>query len=281
VEIGQRYYGAAYTPTLRAVVEQALRDADDYFRKQRMGAQVTYIPHLADAVAQRTALAAKLKTLQPGAIVLVQATNGQGEPHLAILIAPVGSTVELIAEGWKGASHPLNVVQIVPEIDRPDLLSDDPSEVKTRLRQWRDQLALEAVDPIALWDAGPDRPHTFAELAATCATAETRLALGLALLTHGHVLWQRDRGVWTPRARATVLAKHAGFVQHLRLVHAAGHQVQDRAGNLGILTGQSRWGAVEVTWESGITDWRSSGRLTLVHPPQDPSSLGAPHAQHA
>jgi hypothetical protein len=281
VEIGQRYYNSAYTPALRAVVEQALRDADDYFRKQRLGTQVTYIPRLADAVAQRIGLATELQSLQPGAIVLVQATNGQGESHLAILTAPVGTSIELIAEGWKGTSHPLNVVQIVPGIDRPDLLSDDPSEVKARLRQWREHLVLEPVDPIALWDAGPSHPQTFAELAETCATPEARLALGLALLMHGQVLWLRDRDVWTPRERATVLAKHVGFVQHLRLVHAAGQQVRDRAGNVGILTGRSRWGTVEVTWTSGSTDWRTSGRLTLAHPQPDRTSIGAPSSQNA
>ncbi|HEX6290192.1 MAG TPA: MBL fold metallo-hydrolase [Herpetosiphonaceae bacterium] len=264
VELGQHYYGAAYTPALRSVVEQALLGADAYFRPQRLGAQRTYIPRLAAEVAQRTALAATLATLQPGAIVLVQAANGQGEPHLALLTAPVETTVELIAEGWKGTTHPLGVVQIVPGIDRPELLTHEPTEVKARLRQWREQLATEPIDPVALWDARQHQPQTFAELAASYATADARLALGLASLSYGQMLWQRAGVVWTPRDRATVLEKNPGFAHHLRLVHAAGQRVHDAAGNVGTLTGRSRWGAVEVAWGTGTTDWRTSRRLTLA-----------------
>lgn len=276
VEIGQRYYGAAYTPALRAVVEQTLAAAEHYFRPQRLGAQTTYLPRPAEEVAQRTAQGVALHTLQPGAIVLAQAANGQGEPRLAILTAPVGTTVELIADGWKGTTHPLSVVQIVPGIDRPDLLSVEPAEVKAQLRQWREQIVTEPVDLVALWDAqaGPAQP--FADLAATYATPEARLAVGLALLTQGQMLWQRTGGIWHPRDRATVLAKQAGFAHHLQLVHATGQHVLDATGNVGTLTGRSRWGAVEVAWDTGATEWRMSRRLTLHTEGQDALTASAP-----
>ncbi|HEY0734747.1 MAG TPA: MBL fold metallo-hydrolase [Herpetosiphonaceae bacterium] len=276
VEIGQRYYGAAYTPALRPLVEQTLVGAERYFRPQRLGAQMTYLPRSAEEVAQRTALVATLATLQPGAIVLVQAANGQGEPRLAIVVAPVGNVVELIADGWKGTTHPLTVVQLVPWIDHPDLLSLEPSEIKARLRQWREQLATEAVDPVALWDASDGQAHTLAELATRGATAEVRLALGLALLRYGHMLWQCAGGVWTPRDRATVLARNPGFAHHLQMVHAVGQRVTDPGDNAGTLTGRSRWGAVEVAWDTGTTDWRTSHRLTLGTGVQDALAAAAP-----
>jgi len=257
VELGQRYFGQAYRASLRQSVESVLQDASVYFKIGRVGAQPTFTPRAEREVEGLRSIS----QLTPGEIVLAQ--GPKGSPQLALVVAPPGGgTIQLLTEQWKpGAAHPMNVVrlQVIPPVCRPDLLALSAEFAKRELQQWRARLDEEWVDALTLWDQAGGRPLSFASLCASLPNADLRLAHGLALLAHGHELFQLDGASWHPFQEQRVLKKE-GYAHHLALVRAGvGVEVLVN-GRSGRLTGRSTLQYLEVCWEVG----EDAGQLARV-----------------
>jgi Cft2 family RNA processing exonuclease len=257
VELGQRYFGQAYRVSLRQSVETVLQDASVYFKIGRVGAQPTFTPRAEREVEGLRSIS----QLTPGEIVLAQ--GPKGSPQLALVVAPPGGgTIQLLTEQWRpGGAHPMNVVrlQVVPPVCRPDLLALPADSAKRELQEWRARLDDEWVDALALWDRAGGRPFSFASLCASLPTADLRLAHGLALLAHGHELFQWDGASWHPFHEQRVLKKE-GYAHHLELVRAgAGVEVLVN-GRSGRLSGRSTLQYLEVRWEDG----EDAGNLARV-----------------
>lgn len=242
VELGQHYYGRAYHPGLRPQVEQVLKSAAAYFKQWRVGAQPTYLPRPADHVEQLRPIA----MITAGEIVLVQ--GGKAPPQIALVLsAPQDGVVSLVAEQWKGATRPMNVIQLLPGVCRADLLAVAPEEAKHHLQTWRKQVEKEWIDLLTWWHRCQGHPFTFASLCESQTSDEQCLAWGLELLVHGEGLFRRDGPRWLPLDEQRVLT-NAGFVHHLALLLAgAGARVQCGE-KYGVLTGRSNWRLFEVRW---------------------------------
>jgi hypothetical protein len=261
VELGQHYYGPDYHPGLRSQIEAALKEATPYFKQGRVGAQPTYLPRkLSETEQLRPTL-----LLAPGEIVVVQ--GQQGTPQLGLLLSPQQEgTISLVSDQWKPGIRPINLIQLIPGIQRRDLLEIPATEARQQLIEWRRKLDEEWVDLLAYWEQCQGKQFTYASLCATLSSDDLRLAWSLELLSHGHELFQRDGSTWVPFEEQRVLA-NAGFFHHLELVHAgvgASVYLHERQG---ILTGRSNWRLFEVKWNDGaeITKVRSSN-ITLSPP---------------
>ncbi len=242
VELGQHYYGSAYHPGLRPQVEQVLKSAAAYFKQGRVGAQPTYLPRPSDHVEQLRPVA----MVTPGEIVLVQ--GGKAQPQIALVLsAPQDGAVSLVADQWKGATRPMNVIQLLPGIHRADLLTAAPEEAKHHLQTWRKQVEGEWIDLLAWWHRCQGRPFTFASLCESQTSDDQRLAWGLELLVHGEGLFRRDGTRWTPLDEQRVRT-NAGFVHHLALLLAGAGAGVQYGEKHGVLTGRSNWRLFEVRW---------------------------------
>jgi hypothetical protein len=255
VELGQAYYGAAYQPALREEVEYALKEATPYFKQRRIGAQPTYQPRTSDEFEQLL----PLTQLTPSEIVIVQ--GQKGTPQIALVLsAPQEGTVSLVADQWKQANRPLNVIQLVPGgMTCLDLVTTPAEHAKQYLQTWRQKIDEEWVDLIAWWERCQGQSFTYAERCRELASESERLALGLELLARGDLLFRREGMTWTPLDAQRVLSDQ-GIAHHLDLVHAgAGTPIQIN-GRRGTLTGRSNWRFFEVRWEEG----ERAGKLTQV-----------------
>ncbi|GHO57096.1 MBL fold metallo-hydrolase [Ktedonobacter robiniae] len=247
VELGQHYYGPDYRPALRPLIEQVLRDATTHFKLGRLGAQTTYQPRASEAIQRLTPLV----DLVPGEVVLVQGQNSS--PQIALVLsAPQDGTLSLVADQWKQAQRPLNVIQLLPGVSRPEWLILAPGEIKQQLQAWRKQLDNCWIDLFTLWERAQGQPFTYAQLCTQVADEDERLAWGLELLAHGRELFNREGESWLPLEREQV-AKNPGFSQHLALIRAgegAAVMVNDQPASL---TGKSSWRLFEIQWQAGPT----------------------------
>ncbi|HLK98412.1 MAG TPA: hypothetical protein VK364_11640, partial [Hymenobacter sp.] len=252
IELGQRLYGAAYHPGLRPAIEQALQQPAPYFKMRRLGSQKVYIPQSAEDIEaivrrpveiQEKTPAKRLMELTPGMIVLVQGSGtGHGAARIAMVTgAPEGGKVTLIAEGWKGLEHPLNVIRIVPGVERNDWIDEDPESIKQRLTDWRAAVGKLQTDIIALWQQTSGMAQTFAELASSLSDDDERIAHGLDMLRRGLLLWKIEGDLWVPKALET-LQERESIERHLRLLDQGQARIQHKNGELGTLTGRSGWG---------------------------------------
>lgn len=268
VELGQRYYGSVYTPSLREGVEAALDTYRPYFERKRLGTQWIYLPVPEVLVTRQYAERPTQEDLVPGEVIVVQA--GQGGPRLGLVLGAGTDprSFEVVIEGWKARQIPASHVQIVPGLHRPDLLSLETSDLKVKLGEWHRALKEAAVDQIRLWQWAGGVAQDFTALAQSTTTADERVALALDLLERGPGLWKRVGAVWVPRPTEEVYAQQGEFLQHhLRLAGQSGLVVQHRDGRIGTLTGRSRWGSVEVAWAQGGAMFFPSRNLVLSAEP--------------
>jgi Cft2 family RNA processing exonuclease len=261
IELGQCLYGPAYHPGLRSSIEQVLQQPAPYFKIRRLGSQKVYLPQSAEdieAIVRRsTEIKAKNPTSQPmglapGMIVLVQGSGtGQGSARIAMLTGqPKDGRITLLAEGWKGLEHALNVIRIIPGIERPAWLEEDPATVKQLLTDWRTTIGNLQSDIIVLWQQASGMAQTFTELTSSLSSDDELLAHGLDLLRRGMLLWRNEGDLWVPKA-LDKLQERESIERHLRLLDQGNARIQHKNGELGTLTGRSGWGMVEVTWDSG------------------------------
>ncbi len=248
VELGKAYYGPAYRPALRAQINDLLQNATFYFRVQRLGAQLTYLPRTQAEVEARTA-----NDLTPGMVVIVETPKSAAQ--LAVVLAPPQSgTVALVTETWKVGPHPLPAIQLVSTIERPDLLALPADEAKSALVAWRQELANAWVDLIRLWDEALATGKASIEYGALCAACndsdhpDDQLALGLELLTRGTILFARNGASWSPRPAAPILQTQEGLQHHLNLLHAGAGAAVLAKERPAVLTGRSSWRHFEVEW---------------------------------
>ncbi len=243
VELGQHYYEAAYHPSLRSQIELTLKEVAPYFKQGRLGTQPTYQPRSQS----ETDHLQPLSLLTPDEIVLVQ--GHRGTPQLALLLSQAqNGSVSLIGDQWKQSLRPINVIQLVPDIQRNGWSQQPEQVIKQQLQVWKAQVERAWIDLLARWDQ--QQVFTFASVCAEQPSEDLRLAWGLELLLHGHELFQRNGSTFLPFEPEKVLNK-TGFAHHIELLHAgAGAQVccDERKG---ILTGRSNWRTFEVQWQDG------------------------------
>jgi Cft2 family RNA processing exonuclease len=267
VELAQRYYGPQYTPDHRAVVEQVVSGASAFFTSRRLGRQRTYLPLKPTHVALHQA-ASPPPSLRAGDIVLVQ-HGMQGTPQLACLTSvEEPDTVSLVAERWRGRTYPVSVIQITPQIHRPEFLQLASADIAQQLQAWRRHLDVgEPIDLLIFWQAAQGQSHTFAELSSRCHSDDQRLALAIELLIRGQLAWQRVGRVWQPLAYHEVeqrtqlpIAQHLALAQVSDVVVSHAHRADGRT------TGRSRWGRIEVAWPDGTRGWYAAGQLQRSTP---------------
>jgi len=252
VELGQRYYGSTYTPALREGVEQALQHYRPYFDRKRMGAQWLYLPVDPALVARQQDGASQYTDLGRGEVIVVQLLQGNPRIGLVLGAGTEPHAFEVVIEGWKLRQVTASHIRIVPDMQRPDLLDLEPSDLKARLAAWHQALKGEAVDQILVWHRAGGEAQSFTALAQGTATSDERLALALDLLQRGSGLWKQVDALWVPRPAAEVFARLGAFVQHhLTLAGHPGLAVQHQDGRTGTLTGRSRWSSIEVAWSGG------------------------------
>lgn len=245
VELGQHYYGTAYRPAFRSQVEEVLKNANTHFKQKRLGAQTIYHPRPATETEQLLPLA----QVNAGDIVLVQ--GQQGTPQIALLLStPEEGTISLVGDQWKQGLRPINVIQLLPAVGRPEWLELPIQESKQRLQAWRKHIEEQIwVDVFSWWLQCAGRSFTFSELCTTLESDEQRLAWGLELLTHGKELFQREGMTWTSLDADRVLT-NPGFAQHIALLQAgAGTSVRVN-GQAATLTGRSNWRLFEIRKQS-------------------------------
>ncbi len=254
VELGQYYYGRAYHPGRRPQVEQVLKSATPYFRQGRVGTQPTYLPRVSHEVEQLRPMA----MVTPGEIVFVQ--GGKALPQIALILsASQDGMVSLVANQWKAATRPVNVIQLLPEIHRVNLLGIPPGEAQQRLQVWRKQVEEEWIDLLAWWQRCQGKAFTYALLCESQDSDDLRLAWGLELLTRGEALFRRDGNTWIPLDEQRIL-NNASLAHHLALVRAGAETLVQLKGKRGMLTGRSNWRLFEVRWQEG----EHAGELTYV-----------------
>lgn len=247
VELGQHYYGPGYRPALRPLVEQVLRDATTHFKLGRLGAQTTYQPRAPETIQHLTPLV----DLVPGEVVLVQGQNAS--PQIALVLsAPQDGTLSLVADQWKQAQRPINVIQLLPGLSRPEWLTLEPGEIKQRLQTWRKRLDNCWVDLFTYWEHAQGQPFIYAQLCTQAVDEDERLAWSLELLTHGRELFNREGERWLP-LESEQIEKNPGFAQHLALIRAGAGAAVIVNNQPAILTGKSSWRLFEIQWQAGPT----------------------------
>lgn len=257
VELGRQYYGSAYRPSLRPIVEQALASASTHFKIGRMGAQPTYLPRKPEELAHLVPLA----DLTPGEVVLVQGQNAP--PQIALVLsAPQDGTLSLVADQWKEARRPLKTIQLATDLRRDDWLTLATSEIKTRLQAWRKRLDEGLYDLFTLWEHAQGEPVSYTQLRASLGDDDARVAWGLELLAHGRDLFKREGGTWYPLSASQVEA-NVGFARHLALLRAGEGAAVTISNQRATLTGRSSWRVFEVRYEEGGT----AGQVTRVRVP--------------
>jgi hypothetical protein len=222
-----------------------LKEAAVYFKQGRVGAQPTYLPRpQAEVDALRP-----LMSLKASEIVLVQ--GQQSVPQIALLLdAPHQGTVTLVADQWKVGTRPIQLIQLVPAIERADLLALPVQEAKGHLQAWRTQVEEEWVDLFARWKEAQGQPFTYPAWCAHLSTENQRLAWGLELLFHSHELFRRDGATWTPLEEERVLA-NPGYAHHLTLLEAGAGTPVLVKGRRATLTGRSNRRLFEIRWDEG------------------------------
>lgn len=285
VELGQAYYGPTYRPSLRPTIEQIFKnDTSSYFKRNRIGAQAIYQPcetvlgrslsgmanHLGMSEPERIIPLSESRISvnlpESGEVVLVQGQKN-APPYLGLTLSNAyNGSIRIVTDGWKAAVRPLSMLQLLPDIQRPDWLQTSDEENKVVLKQWRTQLELSWVDLFAWWKRSQMQAFTFSSLCRDLAleTDDERLAWGLELLLHGSLLFRRDGEMWIP-FEAQRIESNDGFTHHLRLLDTGTGTLVQINGRLATLTGQSNWRLFEVRWcefvaevESGLAQARAS-----------------------
>ena len=246
VELGQAVYGAFYRPAFRPLVERALKDASPYFQQGRVGAQATYLPRTQEAIEQLL----PLTQLVPGEIVAVQ--GQQGQPQIALVLSPPQEgSVFCVADQWKPALRPMNVIKLVPGIVYPDLVKTSVEEARQYLQNWRGKLEEVWVDLIAWWEHCQGTPFSYQDLCQVVSSDNERLAWGIELLARGNMLFRREGIHWMP-LDAQKIFQDRGLAHHLDLVHAGANARIVVNEQRGTLTGRQNWRFFEVQWEEGV-----------------------------
>ena len=266
--MGQAYYGAAYRPNLRPLLEQVFKnDTSSYFRRNRIGAQAIYQPcetvlghSLSGSVdeiemvdVKKTATfstsAPSFNLPKAGEIVLVQGQKNS-PPYLGLTLSTArNGSIRLVTDGWKAALRPLSMLQLLPGIQCQDWLQEPDEVNRVALKQWRTQLELSWVDLFLWWKRIQTHEFTYASLCRDLGltTDDERLGWGLELLAHGSLLFRRNGERWTP-FDAPRIESNDGFVHHLQLLDAGAGAKAQVNGRLATLTGQSNWRFFEVKW---------------------------------
>lgn len=264
VELGQQYYGNTYTPVLREGVEQALQTYRPFFERKRMGAQWLYLPVAPGRGAPRQDASLQPADLERGDMIVVR--GNQGKPRLGVVVGAgsTDQTVRAVIAGWKAQEIGLHDVQVVPGMQRPDLLDLELSDLKANLGAWQQELAQAVVDQIVVWHRAGGEAQDFDTLARGTSTAQERVALALDLVQRGSGLWTRAGMLWVPRPATEVFAGGGEFMRHhLTLAGHPGLAVRHEDGRTGTLTGRSRWGSVEVAWLGGSQQFCPSRNVSL------------------
>ncbi|GCE24039.1 hypothetical protein KDK_78390 [Dictyobacter kobayashii] len=285
VELGQAYYGDAYRPTLRPLIEHVFKsDTSAYFKRSRIGAQSIYQPcetalgrsiisdeEFADCIPEMS-LVLPSRVIQdeipqrvPGAgVVAIVQGQKNSSPYLALTLAPAqNGGIRMITDGWKAAVRPLSMIQLLPDVRRTEWLNVPDETNKMRLKQWRQQLDQAWIDLFACWRRCQQSSFSFTSLCQDLGLcqADDRLALGLELLNHGLLLFRRDGEIWHPLDEQRVYSND-GFAHHLHLLEAgAGSEILVN-GRPGRLTGRSNWRLFEVYWNEMDED--ESERMARV-----------------
>ncbi len=273
VELARLATGARYTPAMRVHV-QGLLDANvAYFARKRLGAQDVYLPRAPEDVATRQATHI---TLAPGDIVIARMNAGQGEARLGVITSIVEQgSVEATIVGWKGERFPLAVIQLPTGVRRPAYVALARAERKAALAADQERIdaaarsGASAHDLMALWARGS---QTTADLLGTQDTDDGRMALARDLVMRGSVLFARHGAVWEPKAERDLAVPEAVARHRALLALGAGTGVAYRDGRQGILSGRSRWGQVEVTFDDGTRMWWQD---------KDVRAVGSPEPGHA
>ena len=153
----------------------------------------------------------------------------------------------------------MNVIQLLPEIHRVNLLEIPPGEAQQRLQVWHKQVEEEWIDFLAWWQRCQGKAFTYALLCESQDSDDLRLAWGLELLTRGEALFRRDGNTWIPLDEQRIL-NNASLAHHLALVRTGAGTLVQLNGKRGVLTGRSNWRLFEVRWQEG----EHAGELTCV-----------------
>ncbi|WP_246039346.1 MBL fold metallo-hydrolase [Dictyobacter alpinus] len=265
VELGQAYYGVAYRPSLRPVIEQLFKyDTSAYFKRSRIGSQSIYQPCetvmgrslISDEEILAIQLAAPLSPPGPsatnpcaGAVAIVQGQKNS-VPYLALILSSTyNSRIHMVTDSWKAAPRSLSLLQLLPDVQRYEWLGLPDETIQVRLKQWRQALNQVWVDLFSWWRRCHAQSFSFASLCQdlNLCLEDERLAWGLELLLHGSLLFRRDGETWLPLAEERVY-RDAGFAQHLRLLDAGKDSAVLVNNRSGWLTGRSNWRLFEVRW---------------------------------
>jgi hypothetical protein len=264
VELGQGYYGSAYRPVMRQEIELVLKEASPYFKIGRLGATPTYLPRKPQEVEHLR----PLTQLGQGEVVLVQGKKGAPSQLALLLSVPQEGTVKLLTDQWKAATRPMNVIQLLPGLQRPDLLALSLEEAKRVLQQWRRKIDEIWIDLFVLWKKCQGQSFTYNEFMRTLPSEDLRLAWGLELLMHSDELFRREGQTWVPLTEQQIRS-NKGFLHHLELLDVGANAPVLVNGQHGRLTGKSNLRLFEVLWEEGeyvgeLTRVRS-GNIQLEH----------------
>ncbi|WP_338249511.1 MBL fold metallo-hydrolase [Dictyobacter halimunensis] len=290
VELGQAYYGSAYRPALRPLIEQIFKsDTSAYFKRSRIGAQSIYQPC-------ETVLGLSFSTTLPGelpvgrgggptsltlprvpatelsrripgagAVVIVQGQKNSA-PYLALTLSPErNGGIRMIADGWKAATRPLSMIQLLPDVQRQEWLHLPEETIKAHLKQWRQKLDRAWVDLFAWWRNCQRSSFSFTSLCRDLELrqADERLAWSLELLTHGLLLFRHHGEMWHPLDEMRIYANE-GFAHHLHLLEAGAGSAIEANGRAGRLTGRSSWRLFEVCWDELLETEDEVDRLAQV-----------------
>ncbi|GHO89291.1 MBL fold metallo-hydrolase [Dictyobacter formicarum] len=290
VELGQAYYGSAYRPALRPLIEQVFKsDTSAYFKRSRIGAQSIYQPcetvlglsfstiineeQLAAcapgflSVALTHAPESELSQRIPdtGVVAIVQGQKNSA-PYLALMLSSAhNGGIRMITDGWKAAIRPLSMIQLLPDVRRTEWLHLSDETIKVYLKKWRQTLDQAWVDLFAWWRRCQQSTFSFTSLCRDLELyeADDRLAWGLELLTHGLLLFRHHGETWHPLDETRVYA-NGGFAHHLQLLEAGAGSailVNDRPGHL---TGRSSWRLFEVCWDEILETEGEAERIAQV-----------------
>ena len=266
VELGQAYYGSAYRPALRPLIERVFKqDTSSYFKRNRIGAQAIYQPREtvlgrngtvseAGPVQQKngtfvSSIESPLNMPEAGVIVLVQGQKNS-PPYLGLtLSAAQNGSIRIVTDGWKAALRPLSMLQWLSDVQRPDWLQLSDEANKVGLKQWRIQLEMAWIDLFSWWKQSQKQAFTLASLCRDLMleTDDEHLAWGLELLTHGSLLFRRDGELWMPFDEQRIMSND-GFAHHLLLLDAGAGAAIQVNGRRATLTGRSNWRLFEVHW---------------------------------
>ena len=272
IELGAAWYGTAYQPTLRPVVEGVLSVARSHFRTKRLGSQTVFTPRpVLDTGEPNVAAPPKPQPddrwdgVPIGQIVLVLGSAAPPDRVQLGLITgePTGSTVPLVVEAWKSASQVRDTIQGVTPMNRLEWVGLEHAEIQAQLKALRATVDAMPIDVLNLWQAQNGQPARLETLMASAPTLEEQVATGITLMRRGLLVWKREGSRWIPKPFES-LNDQALITRHLDLITQVGAQVtHTKDGRTGTLTGRGGWLQVEVRWDSGTVELVKDGLVRI------------------